>query len=458
MSGIFGGVRDALLEERDRWLLWVPVAFGAGIGLYFFLPNEPPVWLAFGLGALSITCGWLCRRRPGVMFLSVGLFIVAAGLLNAQWHTLRLKHPVLAENRSAASVQGRIVLLEPFPDGVRVTLDRIRIQNLAAPQQPPRVRVRLRGAQPALAAGDWIEVRAVFSPPPPPVLPGGFDLQRQFYFQELAGVGFALGRARIVQPHLEEWQLATAIERLRWRVTQRVVAAIPGDAGTVAAALITGQRTIVREPVLEAFRASGIAHLLAISGLHIGLVAGFIFVIVRGGLSLIPAIALPYPIKETANGRIPPFSFMTNHFTTKSHTLKDSGNLTTQPAWPSVPSSHKQVDSKMELLGILDELEIYAERENHNDYLGDLAKAKEALKNKYTGTHFPPAPWGAAICPECYAAKRFDESAVDQPKQVVLKRWVPFTMRGEQCVLYQCSYQQCSFVIPALCNEPEAAE
>ena len=300
VSGILGGARDALLEERDRWLLWVPVAFGAGIGLYFILPDEPPVWLAFGPGALSITCGWLCRRRPVVLFLSVGLFIAASGFLSAQWHTLGLKHPVLAESRSAASLQGRIVLLEPFPDGVRVTLDRIRIQNLAAPRQPPRVRVRLRGAQPALAAGDWIEIRAVLSPPPPPVLPGGFDLQRQFYFQELAGVGFALGRARIVQSHLEEWRFAAAIERLRWRVTQRVVAAIPGDAGTVAAALITGQRTIVREPVLEAFRASGIAHLLAISGLHIGLVAGFIFVIVRGGLSLIPAIALPYPIKKWA--------------------------------------------------------------------------------------------------------------------------------------------------------------
>ena len=45
---------------------------------------------------------------------------------------------------------------------------------------------------------------------------------------------------------------------------------------------------------------SGLAHLLAISGLHLGLVAGFVFFAVRGVLSAWPAVVLRYPVKKWA--------------------------------------------------------------------------------------------------------------------------------------------------------------
>jgi competence protein ComEC len=52
------------------------------------------------------------------------------------------------------------------------------------------------------------------------------------------------------------------------------------------------------EEVKQAFRSSGLSHLLAIAGLHLGLVGGFVFFAVRGGLALIPWVALRYPIKK----------------------------------------------------------------------------------------------------------------------------------------------------------------
>src|SRR5260221_1000679 len=54
------------------------------------------------------------------------------------------------------------------------------------------------------------------------------------------------------------------------------------------------------EEVKDAFRQSGLSHLLAIAGLHLGLVGGFVFFSVRGGLALIPWLALRYPIKKIA--------------------------------------------------------------------------------------------------------------------------------------------------------------
>ena len=75
---------------------------------------------------------------------------------------------------------------------------------------------------------------------------------------------------------------------------------MPGSTGGVASALITGKRGTMSEEVAQGFRDSGLAHLLVISGLHLALVGGFVFLTVRAGLALIPPVALRYPIKKIA--------------------------------------------------------------------------------------------------------------------------------------------------------------
>ena len=72
--------------------------------------------------------------------------------------------------------------------------------------------------------------------------------------------------------------------------------------GPVAAALLTGERRAITENTLAAVQDSGLAHLLAISGLHIGLVAGLLFFVVRLGLAMVEPVALRYPIKKIAAG------------------------------------------------------------------------------------------------------------------------------------------------------------
>jgi competence protein ComEC len=68
----------------------------------------------------------------------------------------------------------------------------------------------------------------------------------------------------------------------------------------MAAALITGERRAIPEPVIDAMRDPGLAHLLAISGLHIGLVAGLLFGLVRAVGALVPALVLNHPVKKWA--------------------------------------------------------------------------------------------------------------------------------------------------------------
>jgi competence protein ComEC len=147
----------------------------------------------------------------------------------------------------------------------------------------------------------------VLRAPPEPSIPGAFDFSRHAYFQQLGAVGFGLGgidrlsslRTNVrQQSSLDAWRIRLAATR--HGIAERVRASLPGPTGAVAAALMTGERGAIPDNVLQAMRDSGLAHLLAISGLHIGLVAGLLFYVTRALLALSPYLVLRYPIKKWA--------------------------------------------------------------------------------------------------------------------------------------------------------------
>ena len=139
-------------------------------------------------------------------------------------------------------------------------------------------------------------------PVPAQILPGGRDFQRELYFAGIGGVGYTFGGAHRVAGPESEGGWRESLRQLRTEISRRISAVLPGSTGGVASALITGKRGAITEEVKQAFRDSGLSHLLAIAGLHLGLVGAFVFFAVRGGLALIPPIALRYPIKKIAAG------------------------------------------------------------------------------------------------------------------------------------------------------------
>ena len=232
----------------------------------------------------------------------VAFGILAGGFSVAQWRTAAVAAPVLAKRIGPTTVSGRITGVETFPDGARVTLDRPRVAGLRADVTPERIRLRLRGRQPALMPGHWLRARAILSPPPPPAAPGAFDFQRQSYFRRLGAVGFNLGAvATFAGAGADGLDFLTlGLARVRQAITARIHAGLDGRTGVFAAALMTGERSSIPGELMDAMRDSGIAHLLAISGLHIGLVAAILFVGFRGLLALVAPLALHFPIKKWA--------------------------------------------------------------------------------------------------------------------------------------------------------------
>ncbi len=303
------GLAAAFLAERDRWVLWLPVALGCGIGCYFALPFEPPRWAGPLLLAVCLPAaafGW--RRRPWLLLTAVAVGLVALGFTLATERSRTVAAPVLLHPTRTLTIEGRIAEVEPLEQGLhRLVLDRLAWpESVEATAVPAKIRVRLRQGDLSWRPGQRIMLRAVLMPPPAPAAPGAYDFSRQAWFQGIGAVGYAVGPPRL----LPDREAAGVIERIRLGIaglrhdlTARIVAAIDAAGsgrglGWVAAALITAERGPVSPDLLQAYRDAGLAHILVIAGMHMSMVAGLVFVAIRGGLAAIPWIALRYPIKK----------------------------------------------------------------------------------------------------------------------------------------------------------------
>jgi competence protein ComEC len=124
------------------------------------------------------------------------------------------------------------------------------------------------------------------------------------YFSQLGASGFVLGRIKTAAPPAEgggaRLRYAAAVEGMREAIDKRIRSVIPGDAGAIASAVITGKRGEISPAVKDAFYVSSLVHVLAIAGFHMAVVTGLIFFFVRGGLALVPSLASRRPIKKWA--------------------------------------------------------------------------------------------------------------------------------------------------------------
>jgi competence protein ComEC len=297
---LVGLLAQTLAAEGERRQLWLPVAFGAGIAVYFSLRFEPQLWAAALAAASLFGLAFLCRRRSSLAEAIVLLAVFAAGIAWMRETAREDWAPVLQRRLGPVALDGRVVDIDLAERGWRVVLQPQALPGLAVAEVPALLRVHVPPSSDPLAPGDPVHMLAMLYPPPAPVLPGGRDLERDLYFARIGGVGYSYGGARRLggAPAAGGWH--DALNRLRSDMTARIAAVLPGSTGGVASALITGKRGAIAENVKEAFRESGLSHLLAIAGLHLGLVAAFVFFAVRGGLALVPFLALRWPIKKIA--------------------------------------------------------------------------------------------------------------------------------------------------------------
>lgn len=290
----------SLEVERRRLFLWLPVMMGAGILLYFAADTEPALWapvtgfLLTSAGAVSL------RRRRSAALACIALAAAFAGFAAATWRTATVAGPLLDRPR-IGQLSGFVEAVEARDAGARLVILVTGLAGLEPERWPRRVRVNVRSG--TVSPGDHIAAVARLLPPPGPARPGGYDFGRDAFFRGLGAVGSIPGKITLTpppRPPPAELVLAATIDRARNALTRRIAEIGGGQAGAMAAALVTGKRGLITETTNTDLRAAGIYHIVSISGLHMVLAAGTIFWLVRALLALSQTLALRWPVKKIA--------------------------------------------------------------------------------------------------------------------------------------------------------------
>lgn len=294
----------AFESEREQFFLWAPVCFGAGIAAYFALPIEPQLIMAFVPFVLALIFRMASTRGSLPSAVLAGLVLVGLGFADAKLRVETVRAPVLTKTLRNADITGTVTLVEvKYPRGQRLTIASPTIAGLARELTPAVVRVRTMSSHSAAQPGDRVRLKATLSPPAKPALPGGFDYARTAWFDQVGAVGYAFAPPSI-EEHVDGGTLIVryrrGIETFRQMIASRVRAALPGETGEIALALITGERGGISGATNNAFKNSGLFHILSISGLHMVIMAGAVFYSVRLLLAAIPFFALRLPIKKIA--------------------------------------------------------------------------------------------------------------------------------------------------------------
>lgn len=275
-------------DEEDRWLLWLPVALSAGISIYFYIPFEPALNEALGCaGLLLLSVFFFFFYTHRFARFCCLLSIAILGFISGCLRTYSLQTIMINAPHKNWHFSGYVTDIEQKPHGKRVT-----ISSIQAPSAPFLDKVRLTTST-LPNIGEYIEGTADLYPLSAPF--NGFDFKRDAYFKGIGSSG-----------RLSVWRTIRVAEdrffirAFRQKLTTLFLNKIGDEEGAIAAALITGDRAAISNTVRQNFTDAGLAHVLAISGLHFGLVAALVFALIRRTFSAFPLIAERFLIKKWA--------------------------------------------------------------------------------------------------------------------------------------------------------------
>jgi competence protein ComEC len=298
-------LNEQLAAHRQALFAYWPVCFGIGIAWYFCLDQEPSFAFVVFATALITVIGmaalYTARRHDKIWlyFLAHSVLAVALGFGRGSFQTYLQVHHAdthfvtailtnqsfdgIVESAEQTKTGGHRYVFSVkqwhTSTGTALSLNTMAAAQgpvMSAPTLPHTVRLKAKAAF-DLQPGDHVSCMATLMPISPPVSPYGYNFKRDHFFK---GIG-ATGSVKACSVNTAVVSNDRPLAALRHNVTEKLRHLMHKPFGDIAAALITGDRSGIPQMLRQQFTDAGLAHILAISGLHMSLVAGLIFLMTR---------------------------------------------------------------------------------------------------------------------------------------------------------------------------------
>ena len=285
-------------EDKSVYRPFIPLlaAMIAGLLLAETFPGHTPAATLLLLAVLTGLILLYAKHIPSLL-LSLALFCTVGYMALQPWVSPRFPaHHVihLTDDRSykMVGIVDERPVRQPHRTRVVMAMKSIVKDGSALPVCG-RIRVTISGENMELAKGDEIafysRIRSIrnFNNP------GGFDYRRYLAFQKIWGRAYAQSDRISVQPAPARRHWIPRLDAHRLRISERIDRSISDtsrnsdNAKAILKALLLGDKTHISKTLRDAFNRAGISHLLAISGLHIGIVAFSAFAVMRWLVSFV---------------------------------------------------------------------------------------------------------------------------------------------------------------------------
>lgn len=302
-------------EEKENFILWIPIFFGFGIfvkynfNVYCFFK-----YLYIFLLSLFI---FLSIKRKKINYCLIYLLFLAFGYVLGYLSIKANDLPIINEKLGLCTVYGtvyseqKVLVGEQYKTEIIVNVDKIFIQDknefLDKSQTPKKLKIRL---------DEYIEnvnfskseIEAVLFPIGEQKLFSSFNTRQYNYFKNIGGVGYK--GVIIKNPQNIRITIKQKIDRFRYNFANKIISDRNSISSGIIATLLTGQKNLANKNAVEYMNFAGLSHLLAISGIHMMTLIGFVFCITKWILLHFEGFALKYNVYKISAGFSLIFNFL----------------------------------------------------------------------------------------------------------------------------------------------------
>ncbi len=331
-------IRNNLRNEQYNLILWFPVLQCTGILTYFSLSFEPSCISIFLLLLPTLILIAILYRKYAI--LCIALIAVLIGFTASKLRTALVDTQILDKERyvknivatvkdindrgsykqfllsitkpstipESSSVIPVLPSVIPAPSSVIPVLDtgiqkkKIWIPASRAGMTPDRaldnIRISVRTkVEKGIKIGDQVKLSAKLFPPKIAPSEYAYDFARIAYYQKISATGFATSKIAL-HKKAEARQFLEYMESFRQYIYENLQQNIKKPHADIISALLIGKKDGIDQKTMDAIRDSGIAHLFAISGLHLSFVAGLFFIVFRNLFATSETLTLKYNTKK----------------------------------------------------------------------------------------------------------------------------------------------------------------
>ena len=298
---MFKKLQNYFSNERDNYILWLPIFFIVGIiGQFYFKYFDYKILIGF---IISILYYFINKQYYYVKIINIIIIFILFGYIRTHYFIKHHTHNTINYPLGFVKIYGKIeteiinkTFTGEYSKEIIVKVDKIKqikndkiINNI-----PTKLKIRLKNVNTKVYLSDVVLTATIF-PLQEKYFQSDFNFKAYMSFQGIGGIGYK-GDIIFNKNTEEKLSLKQKIDTLRNNISQRIIKSRDSQSTGIIAVLLTGQKNLADKQAMEYMNYSGLAHLLSISGLHMMTLIGLSIIIIKWLLLRTEYFALNYNI------------------------------------------------------------------------------------------------------------------------------------------------------------------